>query len=396
MPIDIDAQMAWAEGQVGFREGADNDNPFGPWQGVSHAAYCDSFAQDAAVEHGGFRWPANSQFGYKGAAYCPYTEKDARSLGLWRDAGNYRQPSRGDQLLFDWSGWGGADHIGTVWGTDDGYKTLWTIEANTGSPNGVWWVRRDWTYIRGFVALSTVAGTTTTSGRRTLLKGYAGEDVRVLQARLVALGYNLGADGADGDFGQNTDTAVRTFQTDRGLVVDGEVGPATWAELDKDNAHAPAPDPPASLPLNRQVALISLANARALDNGGAGTVQMWESHGEANQVWGVAPTGDKDRSVVLVSMSDGCVLDVAGSSTAAGAAVLAWPWNGGNNQRWVIEKTSIPNVVVLRSLVSGKYLDVVNSGQANATPVQQWSDNGSAAQHWLVLNVAPKPDRAWA
>jgi alpha-L-fucosidase len=30
----------------------------------------------------------------------------------------------------------------------------------------------------------------------------------------------------------------------------------------------------------------------------------------------------------------GKVLDVAGLSTADGAGVIQWPWNGGPNQRW--------------------------------------------------------------
>lgn len=64
-----------------------------------------------------------------------------------------------------------------------------------------------------------------------LKDGSQGPGVRELQTSLAALGY-LGKDGQpllpDGDFGPNTDHAVRAFQQAHGLQpVDGEVGPIT-------------------------------------------------------------------------------------------------------------------------------------------------------------------------
>jgi hypothetical protein len=56
-----------------------------------------------------------------------------------------------------------------------------------------------------------------------------GADVKMLQNRLVELGYNIGT--VDGVFGTKTETAVRSFQTSHHLVVDGKVGKATWAAL---------------------------------------------------------------------------------------------------------------------------------------------------------------------
>ncbi len=69
--------------------------------------------------------------------------------------------------------------------------------------------------------------------RRTLRRGMSGEDVADLQRKLIALGYDVGSYGADGIFGAKTQEAVRKFQRDNGLAVDGIVGRATWAKLDE-------------------------------------------------------------------------------------------------------------------------------------------------------------------
>lgn len=67
---------------------------------------------------------------------------------------------------------------------------------------------------------------------RTILKrGMKGDDVRRLQQRLMELGYALPKYGADGDYGSETATAVKAFQRDRGLQVDGIAGEATLAAL---------------------------------------------------------------------------------------------------------------------------------------------------------------------
>ena len=66
----------------------------------------------------------------------------------------------------------------------------------------------------------------------TLRKGDTGEAVRVLQNKLLALGYSLPKYGADGSYGSETTAAVMAFQTDKGLVVDGICGPITQAALE--------------------------------------------------------------------------------------------------------------------------------------------------------------------
>ena len=60
-----------------------------------------------------------------------------------------------------------------------------------------------------------------------LRQGMKGLRVQALQAKLLTLGYDVGT--ADGLFGAKTKAAVQKFQTDKGLVADGIVGPLTQA-----------------------------------------------------------------------------------------------------------------------------------------------------------------------
>lgn len=53
-----------------------------------------------------------------------------------------------------------------------------------------------------------------------------------MQTELNKLGYDLGPCGIDGDFGRATEKAVRAFQGNNGLQVDGICGARTWAALD--------------------------------------------------------------------------------------------------------------------------------------------------------------------
>ena len=59
-------------------------------------------------------------------------------------------------------------------------------------------------------------------------QGDSGGAVKILQVGLNAFGYALVSDGI---FGPATDNAVRRFQSEHGLAVDGIVGPQTWGVL---------------------------------------------------------------------------------------------------------------------------------------------------------------------
>jgi peptidoglycan hydrolase-like protein with peptidoglycan-binding domain len=74
-------------------------------------------------------------------------------------------------------------------------------------------------------------------GRRLIKRGLIGWDVSVLQFLLSRRG--VPPRGIDGIFGRNTLGAVRRFQSRRGLVVDGLVGPATRHALTRKSQRSP-------------------------------------------------------------------------------------------------------------------------------------------------------------
>ena len=72
---------------------------------------------------------------------------------------------------------------------------------------------------------------TFTKTKPILRRGCRGEAVRELQERLNYLGYSCGV--VDGIFGDDTKDAVKAFQAEHGLAVDGVAGAKTWNELNR-------------------------------------------------------------------------------------------------------------------------------------------------------------------
>lgn len=91
--------------------------------------------------------------------------------------------------------------------------------------------------------------------------GSTGDDVRSLQRKLKDLGFYRGS--VDGDFGEGTEKAVKAFQAQYGLTVDGKVGANTLAKL----ASARATARPTVSPTPRRTATPRpTATPRAYDN----------------------------------------------------------------------------------------------------------------------------------
>ncbi len=70
-----------------------------------------------------------------------------------------------------------------------------------------------------------------TLGSRVLEHGSEGADVATMQKALAGLGFDLGPYGIDGDFGNDTEAALRTFQAKAGLEQTGKYDAKTHAVL---------------------------------------------------------------------------------------------------------------------------------------------------------------------
>jgi peptidoglycan hydrolase-like protein with peptidoglycan-binding domain len=75
--------------------------------------------------------------------------------------------------------------------------------------------------------------------------GQTGDDVTYLQNRLNIMGSNLRMDGI---FGSDTEIAVKRFQRDNDLIVDGIVGSQTWSVL-LEITTAPLDNPDSDFPI---------------------------------------------------------------------------------------------------------------------------------------------------
>jgi len=188
-------------------------------------------------------------------AGCKFSVQYYKQYGRWITG----TPEPGDQIFFSYAA-GEYSHTGLVESVSGGVVT--TIEGNTSDSVG----RRSYA-----VGSSTIAGYgrprwelavnsgsseisfgPSESSERILKLGCKGEDVMQLQKDLTRMGYDVGPDGADGDFGDNTKKAVMKFQREHKLdPVDGEVGDDTRKVLNEilrksESTEVPKEETPAS------------------------------------------------------------------------------------------------------------------------------------------------------
>jgi hypothetical protein len=183
----------------------------------------------------------------------PYGAGCGPSSQYYKNKGRFfADPKPGDQIFFWDSKKTRVAHTGLVYKVGTTY--VYTIEGNTSSTEGVeangggvfkkkykLTNGRIYGYGRPLYDEETKKEETVETESKkwgeckvtlpVLKKGYVGASAKALQILLIGNGYSCGVAGVDGSFGGDTLKAVKAYQKDKGLEVDGSVGPATWASL---------------------------------------------------------------------------------------------------------------------------------------------------------------------
>lgn len=193
---------------------------------IDHRVWdCSGLTMWAAKQHGiSYHHGSNSMYKYDAS------HKGELSKGMELPIGAYVYTGTKDS----------HPHIGTY--TGDGLVTeaastqLGCIQSKLTDKKWTYWSLGkgiEYDFIPGEDPSPTPEPTPTPTPvkHKTLRRGDKGLEVAEMQGLLIAHGESLPRYGIDGDFGRETEKAVKSFQRENGLVVDGICGPKTWAKL---------------------------------------------------------------------------------------------------------------------------------------------------------------------
>ena len=221
-----------------------------------------------------------------------------------------------------------------------------------------------------------------------IVEGDTGTCVKALQDLLSNWGYwaDLGPDGANGDFGPDTESAVKAFQTAAGIGVDGQVGPQTKGVLYSNANPGDGIDWTLMNQYDNPAGVSSYwcldADANTAGQNGQ-KIQGWQClSADANQDWRMYAVPDSGNTMI-VSAHDGECLD-ADTTTANtnGQKIQGYACNGWKNQQWFTGSSSIAD---WENAGDGECLDGdTNTARTDGQKIQDWACNGSSEQYWNI------------
>ena len=146
----------------------------------------------------------------------------------------------------------------------------------------------------------------------------------------------------------------------------------------------PAPTPHIA---NGTYRIVNRKSGKALDVSGGSTanganVQQWTYNGGTNQRWQITHLGLQRYSIIGVG--SGKALEVNGASQSFGANVDIWPYSSGSqNHVWII--TPYNGYYRIQALHSGQALNVAGGSTSDGANVTQWAFDGGTNSQWSFL-----------
>ncbi len=139
---------------------------------------------------------------------------------------------------------------------------------------------------------------------------------------------------------------------------------------------------------------VNANSGKVLDTPAAadGTIlHQWDWVGGTNQEWQIDLLTDYQYKIV--SVSNGRVLDVQGSSTADGAWIQMNDWLSTGSEQWQIvpQSSSYSSVV---NYNSGKVLDVTALSTADGANIHQWDWVTGLNQQWQIEPIQTTYNRS--
>ncbi|WP_162907935.1 RICIN domain-containing protein [Allorhizocola rhizosphaerae] len=139
--------------------------------------------------------------------------------------------------------------------------------------------------------------------------------------------------------------------------------------------------------------IVSRHSGKAIDIAGQSTadgaaVQQWTRADRHSQQFQFVDAGS--GYFKLRARHSGKLVDVSSASTANGANVLQWSDHGGTNQHFRVVDTD-SGYVKLINRNSGKALDVWERSTADGARISQYTDTGATNQQWQLVRVGADP-----
>jgi hypothetical protein len=117
---------------------------------------------------------------------------------------------------------------------------------------------------------------------------------------------------------------------------------------------------------------------------GAGIVQ-YDYNGGANQLWKI--TQVSPGKYKFMNKKSWKVMDIYGGRANNGAPLVQWNWNGGPNQQWAFTPTGDGYYKFGPASATASALEIPNGTATSGAKVQQWSYFNGDYQQWNIVPV---------